>query len=625
MDMENSIIKLNSTLELWNHFSKTADFKSNEYDKQLLIDIKKGLGFDEKSNIQAAIKTNKTTPQQLLAVLLKSLKPFSLMMSDLLKMFEEANAQYSNSNIQIKFDFDDAKTHLDLDLEHFRVYQKTLIKMVNYELQLELSNPWDDFVYPLEKIIAMDNNNISLGYGPIPNEIKQWMEKYRNEKENWPDSLPLPPKCGIERLDDLIEDIWQIPKAACDLYNSCYESDLGRWDSLSKKSMEFESCFYTDEGDYWIGSFVKLICYFVNRIRSAEQAGDPNLCIKKLGDMLEDYRDKMPFVSVKSDRLLKEFLDLLNLPFWEKRYALYSAWVSTQIISAFEKDKVRFNVIEGTLSYSFGGSTIAIIEHDSIELKLIAELRTPFEGVKGHGRKHNIQPDYSLCINDETEPLNTVLVVECKQYKKPSRRNFIDAVEDYAGGRPIAQIMLVNYTFIPDSFKTKLPKSVPERVPYFDKLVPGDKSCEIFRRAIKNSLPKRVSFSLYKSKVPKDLQSKLIIHMPNGGTIEADSSYTGCEKVFPFICIDNDGFAGKYEEISVPIFQTMKCEYFVQNHSNVRVNGDYSVVLSDNKTFACFRNSSELDPTEIWHVFTIDHLKTSLVDRVFQNFNPIEV
>ena len=107
MFMKRSIEKLGSALELWDCFRKTADFKSNEYDKQLLNEIKMGLGFDDKSNICTEIQTNGTTPQQLLAVLLKSLKPFSLMMSDLLRMFEDAGAQYTDNNIQIQLNLYD--------------------------------------------------------------------------------------------------------------------------------------------------------------------------------------------------------------------------------------------------------------------------------------------------------------------------------------------------------------------------------------------------------------------------------------------------------------------------------------------------------------------------------------
>lgn len=41
--MKKTVEHLNSTVELWEHICKTADFKSKEYDKELLADKKKNL------------------------------------------------------------------------------------------------------------------------------------------------------------------------------------------------------------------------------------------------------------------------------------------------------------------------------------------------------------------------------------------------------------------------------------------------------------------------------------------------------------------------------------------------------------------------------------------------------
>ena len=617
--MKTSITTIGSSIDLWNQFCRTADFKSNEYDKQLLVEIKKRLGLDEKSNIRFEIKARNITPQQLLSAILTSLKPFSLMTNDLLKMFEVANAKYTNNNIQIKFDFEDAKANFGLDLENFRVCQESIEKTVDYELQFELCSPFKDFVHPLERILDSNKNMVSNHDKRIPDEIAQWLDKYKTDNENWPDFIPLPPKSGIKRIDSLVAEIWLIPKAACDIYNKCYQSKLGRIKSLNEKTGHS----YTDEIDYWIGSFVKQVCIIVNEIRKySEEAKKPNPNIDRIGDMLEKYRDSIPIFSIESERLLKKFLDLLNLPVWEKRYALYSAWVSTQIIAAFDKDKVRFNVVGGVLSYSFSGSTIAYIEHDTVELKLIAELRTPYEGVKGHGRKHNIQPDYSLCIGDESDPRNTFLVVECKQYKKPSKKNFTEAVEDYAGGRPTAQVLLVNYKAIPESFRSKLSATVSERVPFFEALTPGNSSSDKFIKAIRESLPKRYIISLFSRKPTLNMESKLLVYQPNGDTIEINRLSRGSEKQFPFAeSVDNDALGVICEEIRFLSFRTMKYEYYVHNFRRNTPNEEAFVAFADKKTFAWIKNGISLKPSEIWHAFTIVHSRVHFVDEISSDSN----
>ena len=92
--------------------------------------IKKELGFDRNCKIREELISHNTTPEELLSTLIKLLKPFSAMMSDLLKMFEEAGAQFTDNNIQMNFDFEDAKENFGLDLEHFRIYNETVKKVV---------------------------------------------------------------------------------------------------------------------------------------------------------------------------------------------------------------------------------------------------------------------------------------------------------------------------------------------------------------------------------------------------------------------------------------------------------------------------------------------------------------
>ena len=60
------------------------------------------------------------------------------------------------------------------------------------------------------------------------------------------------------------------------------------------------------------------------------------------------------------------------------------------------------------------------------------------------GRKH-IQPDYRIMTVPTHRNDATSLVVECKQYRKWSKKNFGIALDDYAKGCPTAPIVLVNY------------------------------------------------------------------------------------------------------------------------------------------------------------------------------------
>ena len=584
--MKKAVEHINSTLELWDHFSKIADLKSKEYDKELLADLKKELGFDKKCIVRDELSSHNTTPEELLAVLIKLLKPFSVMMSDLLKMFEEAGAQFTDDNIQIKFDFENAKKNFGLDLDHFRIYNEKVKNVICYELQLESSYPLEDFLGPIEKLLRFIGYNFDDNRRQIPDEIGQWLEEYYNIEINWPSHFPLPPQSGIEKIDSLIEEIWQVPRTVCEVYNKCYQPDLGRRGSLWEKEKNSNFRFYQCELQCWLGRFVEDICSLVYEIKKlSESQDDPTLKVKEIEEKLEVFRDRMPIVNIGSKRLVKELLDLLNLPVWKKRYALYSAWVSTQIIFAFEKRNVKYNVVDGMLSFSFGGSVIAHIMHSSVEFTLFAELRTAFAGVKGHGRKHSIQPDYSLCINDESDPRNTVLVVECKQYKRASKRNFIEAIVDYAMGRPIAQIMLANYTSIPNNIRSGLPSKVCDRVPFFDVLIPGNESCDLFKNTVRESLPKQYKVSLSWGKYPLDLDLMLKITEPNGDKTEVNFLKKGSMKKFPYAYLfydDRNGYG--HEVINALIFRSMKYDYYVNNYSGEKSKGDIRVDVTLNNT-----------------------------------------
>ena len=618
--MKKTVEHLNSTVELWENICKTADFKSKEYDKELLADIKKELGFDRNCKICEELISHNTTPEELLSTLLKLLKPFSAMMSDLLKMFEEAGAQFTDNNIQINFDFEDAKENFGLDLEHFRIYNETVKKVVCYELQLESSYPMRDFFEPLYGLLCFLGINYHDNRLPISDEIGQWLEEYNNKEINWPSYFPSPPQSGIERIDRLIAEIWQIPRVACELYNKCYQPDLGRRKSLLEKEKNSNYEFYRCELECWLGEFVENLYFFVYEIKKIiELQNDSTPKVKEIEDRLEAFRDRMPIVSVESERLVKELLDLLNLPIWKKRYALYSAWVSTQIISAFDKRNVKYNVADGILSFSFGGSVIAHIKHSSIEFTLLAELRTAFAGVKGHGRTRSIQPDYSLCLNDESDPKNTVLVVECKQYKRASKRNFIEAILDYANGRPIAQIMLTNYTSIPNTIRSGLPSEVCDRVPFFDVLVPCDESCDLFKKAVKEALPKQYKISLSWGKSPLDLDLMLIVTEPSGDKTDVYFSKKGSMQQFPYAYLVNDDRKEYgYEVINTLIFRSMKYDYYVYNYSGEKTAGDIKVDVTLNNTMGgvWIKTGSNLDTAKFWHVLTVDHCLFDIVDKM---------
>ena len=123
---------IQTTVELWKILSKVADFRSNEYDKSLLHSVIHNLNLEEDIPIIPQIKKYQISIEELLATFIKALEPFSKMMSDLLKMFQNASAFRTDNNLRIEFDFEKSKDKFKFDLEAFKDFTLKSKDVLNY-------------------------------------------------------------------------------------------------------------------------------------------------------------------------------------------------------------------------------------------------------------------------------------------------------------------------------------------------------------------------------------------------------------------------------------------------------------------------------------------------------------
>lgn len=611
------LIVVNNSIELWRQFRKTIDFRCEAYDKQLLDEIIKQLGFKPGCDIESELKRHNVSKEQLLAVLIKSLQPFSVMMSDLLKMFEDADAQYTDCTLEMKFDFESAEK-LDLNLNKFRAFTEKVEKIALCEMQLESCKPWGDIVKPLKDIVY-DVCQAKSIHHMIPEDISCWLDSYLYKETIWPEFSVLPPKSGIISFDNKISTLWEIPKSAIEKYRDCFDPELGRSMTLLNKSKDSLD-FYQAETDFWIGSFIEDLCCLIYEIKNLQGCQDDEYSIRIVQDIevkLDEYIKKLPVLFFSQDVLVKEFLDILHLPIWEKRHALYSAWVATQIISSFEDWNIEYHVQDGVLSFAFGGSEIAHLKKEPYDITLYAELRTLCNNPISKKRKNHIQPDYSLFIDDKDDPQNTVLVVECKQYKKANKRNFTEAVIDYTNGRPNSKVMLVNYTEIPESFRDVLPAEVSYRVPFFDELSPGCDGCDVFKKEVLNSVLKKSRINLSWGKSPTDLDLILIITDPDGVETAIDYNNRGNFTRSPYAWLDTDYIDGYGDEnIVAYILPSYKYDVLVHNYSGEETEGEICVnaFINDVYELSLIR-STNLGVLEVWYVLSFDYLSAKVVNR----------
>lgn len=185
----------------------------------------------------------------------------------------------------------------------------------------------------------------------------------------------------------------------------------------------------------------------------------------------------------KNIQVWKEFL---KLPVWEKRHEVYSIWIFRRIIASFPKECVTFRINNGILIFPFSGANMASIKLNNEVFDIWTELRTQAIVTPiGKSRKNAIQPDYSIVCGDENDIQDTVVVVECKQYKKANKKNFSEAIIDYANNRPKAKVLLVDYGEIKQELIITAVKKVSKRrYDIFSKCRPQNESVAKFSETI---------------------------------------------------------------------------------------------------------------------------------------------
>jgi len=205
------------------------------------------------------------------------------------------------------------------------------------------------------------------------------------------------------------------------------------------------------------------------------------------------YAHSFNLTRLEERPLEQYFQDILQLPIWKARHELYSVWIFSEIIRAFPYDDIEFIVKDNQIVFSWEGAHLTTIKTHIGKLELWCELGSKLANPVGKGRKGHIKPDYTLTL-DVDNPLKSVLVVECKQYIKPSSRSFSAALTDYSRGRENANVILVDYGSV--RAKTILhyvPCDLHNRVHIIGNLVPSSGVQNEFYEYIEQTVEKYLS------------------------------------------------------------------------------------------------------------------------------------
>ena len=163
---------LKNAWEIWQYLLTDGGLDPKFYDKQIVEDLCKNLGFGKKCDLNKELKSNNISSEEFIGAFLKSIEPYARMIHDLCVFFYKHKIKETNRSMKILFDFGKGPQDLDFDLEHFRKilwkYKQVKQKIVSYYLSIR--DLWD-----IARVFQHWWNTVDFA-SP---EVNLWLKKYR--------------------------------------------------------------------------------------------------------------------------------------------------------------------------------------------------------------------------------------------------------------------------------------------------------------------------------------------------------------------------------------------------------------------------------------------------------------
>jgi len=583
---------LGSSWDVWVFLKKQGGLDIDFYDVDLVQELRTRLSLPANEDFETHLKTGQISIEKFIMTFFQTIQPYAEMMVDLLKMFEKAGANRTDRNMVIKFNFDQDLSPLTFDLEHFRIWLDAWKRLKGKYL----TNVWTaNLLWSLNSAFRSDVWKTPLRDA----QATRWISEYR-ERRSWPQftlSVPISEDPDLDELLDRTWRVWQRVVAESSKYgpdrDNLRDLAFGRRSNVDSVDLENNEddpwpvrLLGGIDSDYWASSIVAG-AYSSAEIIAQLPPSERRRRASELAARLSEVFMSLPKVEMERDELLHELQEYLQLPSWQRRHELYSAWISTQLVNALDSASLRIHHIDGALIFSFSGTHLATADNFDPHLHIWAELRSPLADPIGKGRKHSIQPDYSLITDPVTSPEASILEVECKQYRRPSKINFTNALSDYARGRPNAFIVLVNYGKADESMLSAVDDKLRNRVAIIGEMRPGSSKAQSrFKELVDNAVYGRFgtatgskskpsiieldtvgTISLTWGGSPRDLDLHLRLEM-NSEIDEISFSNRGSLTEQPWAELDRDdkeGFGS--ESITVQRWIDDNYWWFVHNYS----------------------------------------------------------
>lgn len=422
----------------------------------------------------------RVSSEELLVAVLASLRPFGVMMDDILKMLVRAKASNSGDSVSIQFRFDEVSEPIVQTLEQFRATTETVVRT----LQTSAPDfPPNDQLFDMSRVMQNLAQTASPWGNGIPDHLLNLDE---------PSSFPTSGNTSVDKLLGTIRDLvadfrtWAKPMAATrkEFIATKLHGEPNPDPDVANRERRMAS-LASDLWDITVLHCAPLIAQQVSR--------NPASAVM-VESQLRPFVSALPRRQQWVEQIIQELLDILNLPVWSKRHELYAVWVGALLLRAIEQrtTTLQFHTAEGVLSFSFGGARLATFSEAGVNYDVWTELRSRLlPGITSAKRIEGIQPDYRILRTDVPEFSDaTVLVVECKHYLQQSTSNFSEAASDYAANCPGAHVVLVNHgPMAKDRLFESIRGDLHPRIRFHGELVAGEsRVSQAFMRDVQDVL-----------------------------------------------------------------------------------------------------------------------------------------
>ena len=429
-------------------------------DDSLYKGIKRELKCPPNMGLAKYLKTREVSASSFFAAFLNVGEPFSEMYKDIYATMKQFQTKRASEMLNIRFD-DKNDTIKELDFSEFKKYMGVFNEIKQMSMILDWTK--EDYRRLQDYLISLD--------------IPQWTHIKMLRGFQLRLTILHPVLTGHVKFDSVMEKIYFLLKKTDELIGPHRNDDDMSCSGSERKTLIYDHVFVLE-------TFPALVGLYNGLIENLEKVSSDLNHIEETINLNDEIFKKLNDVKVLEKKLVRKFEKILNLPFWRYRWYVYEIWVTCSIIKMLQEFQPQLNIDDNGALPLIRGKKSIVAKFKSADEKYViaAQVHTPAQAVAYRTR---IIPDIRIAKADYKKRENTLLLIECKQRKRMSKKILEENIEIYELETPESvQNIFVNYDVFPETEKKFIKTNL------ISEFRPGNNTVKMFEKLLKSSLQK---------------------------------------------------------------------------------------------------------------------------------------